>query len=70
MQILTAVSSYLTMALGIGVLLIGIYYVWEYVFRLTLSFFRMHDLFRQFIFDSYRKKRQVFTPEINDKEAK
>jgi hypothetical protein len=70
MQVLTTISSYLTMSLGIGVLLIGIYYVWGYVFEKALTVFHIHDLFRQFIFDSYRKNRQVYTPNIDEESLK
>lgn len=63
MTVLSAIATYAVMILGIGVLLIGIYYVWDFAFRLILGFFKIHDLFRQFIFDHYRKKkRKVVTP--------
>lgn len=63
MAVLSTIATYAVMVLGIGVILIGIYYVWDFAFRLMLAFFKIHDLFRQFIFDHYRKKkRKVYTP--------
>lgn len=69
MYVLQLITTYSTMILGIGVLLIGIYYVWEFVIRLILTFFKVHDLFRQFIFERHRKKKTVYTPTINKEES-
>lgn len=69
MYVLQIIATYLTMILGIGVLLIGIYYVWEFVVRLLLAFFKIHALFRQFIFDQQRKKKTVYSPTLNKEES-
>jgi hypothetical protein len=56
MEILTTISTYAVMLIGIGFLLIIAYYVWAAVINLALTFFKLNKLFGDFILKNWRKQ--------------
>jgi hypothetical protein len=69
MDVLVLISGYFVMILGIGVIIIGIYYVWDIAFKRILTMFKIYGLFFEFICDRYRKKREIFTPQMKRKDT-
>ncbi|WP_181444477.1 hypothetical protein [Bacillus sp. 03113] len=73
LDVIVTISIYLTLILGVGVLIIACYYVWDYAVKLILTFFKLHGLFIRFMYEYYNEKHRrpsdLVRPEISDKEA-